>query len=289
MAGQLTPDAASRAVTSATTRGSSTDAIMLSTIAMICFFLLYLPIVTLVVYAFNAKTGKRVWQFDTIASQGWEGEFRETTHYGMPLNRDIAKEKAKLATYPDAAKYGGGSAWSTPAIDTKHGLLYFGTGNPSPQMDGDTRPGDNLYSLSLVCLDVMTGKIRWHYQQVPHDQWGYDVGSPAVLFDYIHKGKKVPAVGQAGKIGWYFVHHRLTGELLLKSDEFVEHKNMFAKPVPEGVTIYPGALGGKTGYTDDAAYGIGLLETGMAFLQKPLTPDSLLRKVREVLDVGKVT
>lgn len=195
--------------------------------------------------AFNAKTGKRVWQFDTIAPQGWEGEFRETTPDGVPLNRDIEKEKANLARYPDAAKYGGGSAWSTPAIDTKHGLLYFGTGNPSPQMDGDTRPGDNLYSLSLVCLDVMTGKIRWHYQQVPHDQWGYDVGSPAVLFDYVHKGKKVPAVGQAGKIGWYFVHNRLTGELLLKSDEFVEHKNMFAKPVPEGVTIYPGALGGS--------------------------------------------
>ena len=195
--------------------------------------------------AFDAKTGKRVWQFDTIAAQGWEGEFRETTPDGVPLNRDTARERANLAKYPDAAKYGGGSAWSTPAIDTKNGLLYFGTGNPSPQMDGDTRPGDNLYSLSLVCLDVMTGKIRWHYQQVPHDQWGYDVGSPAVLFDYVHKGKKVPAVGQAAKIGWYFVHNRLTGDLLLKSDEFVEHKNMFARPVPEGVTIYPGALGGS--------------------------------------------
>lgn len=195
--------------------------------------------------AFDAKSGKRIWQFDTIAPQGWEGEFRQTTAYGAPLNRDIETEKANLSKFPDAAKYGGGSAWSTPAIDTKNGLLYFGTGNPSPQMDGSTRPGDNLYSVSLVCLDVMTGKIRWHYQQVPHDQWGYDVGSPAVLFDYVHQGKKVPAVGQAGKIGWYFVHHRLTGELLLKSDEFIEHKNMFARPTPEGVTIFPGALGGS--------------------------------------------
>lgn len=195
--------------------------------------------------AFDAKTGKRVWQFDTIAPHGWEGEFRQATPDGVPLHRDIAKEKADLATYPDAAKYGGGSAWSTPAIDTERGLLYFGTGNPSPQMDGDTRPGDNLYSVSLVCLDVHTGQIRWHYQQVPHDLWGYDVGSPAVLFDYVHQGKTVPAVGQAGKVGWYYVHDRVTGELLLKSDEFIEHHNMFARPVPEGVTILPGALGGS--------------------------------------------
>ena len=195
--------------------------------------------------AFDAKTGQRIWQFDTIASANWEGEFRQLTSYGLRLDRDIAKEKADLSRYPEAAKYGGGSAWSTPAIDTRHGLLYFGTGNPSPQMDGDTRPGDNLYSVSLVCLEVKTGKIRWYYQQVPHDLWGYDVGSPAVLFDYLHKGRKVPAVGQAGKIGWYFVHHRLTGELLLKSDEFVEHKNMFATPTPEGVVILPGALGGS--------------------------------------------
>ncbi len=195
--------------------------------------------------AFDAKTGKRVWQFDTIAPQGWEGKFRRATPDGVPLHRDIAQEKADLPKYPDAAKYGGGSAWSTPAIDTEHGLLYFGTGNPSPQMDGSTRPGDNLYSVSLVCLDIHTGKIRWHYQQVPHDLWGYDVGSPAVLFDYVHQGKKVPAVGQAGKVGWYYVHDRLTGKLLLKSDEFVEHRNMFARPVPEGVTITPGALGGS--------------------------------------------
>jgi glucose dehydrogenase len=111
-------------------------------------------------------------------------------------------------------------------------------------MDGTSRPGDNLYTVSLVCLDVATGKIRWHYQQVPHDQWGYDVASPAVLFDYPHQGKLVPAVGQAAKIGWYYIHNRLTGELLKKSDEFVEHHNTFTKPTPEGQVILPGVLGG---------------------------------------------
>jgi glucose dehydrogenase len=194
--------------------------------------------------AFDVQTGQRVWQFDTIAPVNWEGEFRQTTPDGIALNRDIAKEKADLKKYPDAAQYGGGSAWSTPAIDTHHGLLYFGTGNPSPQMDGTSRPGDNLYTVSLVCLDVNTGKIRWHYQQVPHDQWGYDVASPAVLFDYPHQGKMIPAVGQAAKIGWYYIHNRLTGELLRKSDEFVVHQNMFARPTAEGQVILPGVLGG---------------------------------------------
>lgn len=194
--------------------------------------------------AFDVHTGKRVWQFDTIAPSNWEGEFRRSTPDGVPLHRDIEKERADLPKYPEAARYGGGSAWSTPAIDAANSLLYFGTGNPSPQMDGTSRPGDNLYTVSLVCLDVETGTIRWHYQQVPHDQWGYDVASPAVLFDYPHKGKRVPAVGQAAKIGWYYIHNRLTGELLKKSDEFVAHQNTFTNPTPEGQVILPGVLGG---------------------------------------------
>ncbi|KAB2970611.1 PQQ-binding-like beta-propeller repeat protein [Zoogloea sp.] len=194
--------------------------------------------------AFDVNTGKRVWQFDTIAPSHWEGEFRRTTPDGVPLHRDIEKERADLPKYPDAARYGGGSAWSTPAIDAENGLLYFGTGNPSPQMDGSSRPGDNLYTVSLVCLEVETGRIRWHYQQVPHDQWGYDVASPAVLFDYPLNGERVPAVGQAAKIGWYYIHNRLTGELLRKSDEFVVHQNTFTNPTPEGQVILPGVLGG---------------------------------------------
>ncbi|WP_319004520.1 pyrroloquinoline quinone-dependent dehydrogenase [Methylobacillus caricis] len=194
--------------------------------------------------AYDINNGNRIWQFDTIAPTHWEGEFRESTPDGVPLHRDIAKEKADLAKYPDAAKFGGGSAWTTPAIDTTRGLLFFGTGNPSPQMDGTSRPGDNLYTVSLVCLDLATGKIRWHYQQVPHDQWGYDVSSPAVLFDYPQNGKVIPAVGQAAKTGWYYIHDRLTGKLLLKSDEFVEHHNIFATPTLDGQVIWPGVLGG---------------------------------------------
>ena len=195
--------------------------------------------------AYDIKSGKRIWQFDTIPAQGWEGAFVETTSDGISLNRDVAAEKENIKNNKEAWRYGGGSAWTTPAIDTKTNTLYFGTGNPSPQMNDISRPGDNLYTVSLVALDTETGKIKWHYQQVPHDLWGYDLASPPVLFDYKTNGKTIAAVGQASKTGWYYVNDRVTGKLLMKSDAFVPQKNLFAKPTKEGTVLYPGILGGS--------------------------------------------
>ena len=196
--------------------------------------------------AFDANDGYRVWQFDTIPKEGWEGDFTVTTADGIKLDRDIAAEKAAVANYPDSASLGGGSAWSTPAIDTENDTLYFGTGNPSPQMNDVSRPGDNLYTVSLVALDSNTGELKWFYQQVPHDLWGYDLASPPVLFDYTTEdGQTIAAVGQASKTGWFYIHDRLTGKLLKKSDAFVPQKNMFAKATFEGEVLYPGILGGS--------------------------------------------
>ena len=194
--------------------------------------------------AFDVDSGRRVWQFDTIAAQGWEGQFRETTPDGVPLNRDTATERARAPQYAEAWRNGGGSAWTTPAIDPELGLLYFGTGNPSPQMDDISRPGDNLYSVSLVALEADTGKLRWHYQQVPHDVWGYDLASPPVLFDYKREGKSIPAVGQASKTGWFYVHDRRSGELLRKSEAFVPQSNLFVPATREGTRVHPGVAGG---------------------------------------------
>lgn len=194
--------------------------------------------------AFDVETGRRVWEFDTIASSGWEGDFRPETPDGVPLNRDIAHEKAEAAKYPDAWRHGGGSAWTTPAFDPKLGLLFVGIGNPSPQMDDSSRPGDNLYTVSLAALDAATGKLRWYYQQVPHDVWGYDVASPPVLFDLPGDKGTIPAIGQASKVGWFYVHDRRNGELLYKSAPFVPQENLFARPTPEGVRVAPGAIGG---------------------------------------------
>ena len=194
--------------------------------------------------AFDVDNGKRIWQFDTIPAQGWEGIFAQTTDDGISLHRDVAAEKATLAENKEAWRYGGGSAWSTPAIDTKTNTLYFGTGNPSPQMNDISRPGDNLYTVSLVALDTETGKLKWYYQQVPHDLWGYDLASPPVLFDYKKDGNLIPAVGQASKTGWFYVHNRNTGELIIKTDAFVPQKNLFVKPTKAGTVLYPGILGG---------------------------------------------
>jgi len=196
--------------------------------------------------AYDAKTGKEIWRWYTTKKDGWEGEWRTQTPDGETLYRDIEAEKARLAAYPTAWEVGGGSLWSTPALDKELGLLYLGTGNPAPQMDDISRPGDNLYTVSLVALDARTGKLRWHYQQVPHDMWGYDVGSPPVLFELERDGQIVKAVGEASKTGWFYVHDRVTGELLFKSEPYVPHRNTFRPPTEEGVTIAPGAAGGTS-------------------------------------------
>ena len=166
--------------------------------------------------AFDVKNGKRVWQFDTT-QPGWEGQYAPTTPDGVPLNRDIAVEQAAAPNFPDAWRYGGGSSWPTPAYDPALGMIYIGVGNPSPQAAGETRPGDNLYTVSLLALDVHTGKRIWHYQLVPHDVWGYDVASPPVLFDAIVDRKSIPAVGHASKLGWYYTLDRRDGPLLFKT------------------------------------------------------------------------
>lgn len=198
--------------------------------------------------AFDVATGKRLWQFDTVRKPeegGWEGDYRNSTPDGVALHRDIEGERAAAPRFPDAWRYGGGSFWNAPAYDAQRGLVYFGVGNPSPQMADQTRPGDNLYTMSLVAVDVRTGKLAWYYQQLPHEIWGYDVASPPVLFDHRQAdGRIVAAVGQASKLGWFYAHDRATGALLYKSEAFIPQENMFALPTREGTRITPGAAGG---------------------------------------------
>jgi glucose dehydrogenase len=196
--------------------------------------------------AYEAETGKLIWRWYSTAEGQWEGQFVAKTRLGDPLGRDIASEQAKLDQYPDAWRRGGGSLWTHPALDPELGLLYVGTGNPAPQMDDFTRPGDNLYTVSIVALDVRTGKMKWYDQHVPHDVWGYDVGTPAVLFDLPSGERKVPALAQASKSGWLYIYERATGELIRRSEPFVPQHNLFSRPSREGVEIWPGAAGGAS-------------------------------------------
>ena len=193
--------------------------------------------------AYDLDTGEEIWRWYSVPENGWQGDWKHDTDYGVSLNRKIAEEKASSDRYADTWRYGGGSIYTTPAIDPELGLIYIGTGNPSPQMDDSTRPGDNLYTVSLVALDIETGQLRWHYQQVPHDRWGYDVASPPILFDYDRAGETIKAVGQASKLGWFFIHDRQNGKLLEKTEPFIKQENLFARPTSEGVRIVPGTLG----------------------------------------------
>ncbi|MBO0885671.1 MAG: PQQ-binding-like beta-propeller repeat protein, partial [Mycobacterium sp.] len=114
----------------------------------------------------------------------------------------------------DIWKTGGGSVWQAPAIDPALGLLYVTVGNPSPDLDGSQRAGDNLYTDSIVALDLKSGKRVWHFQEVHHDIWDYDTVGPNVLFDVDVNGKPVHGIGQAGKTGWVYLLDRATGRPL---------------------------------------------------------------------------
>jgi alcohol dehydrogenase (cytochrome c) len=205
--------------------------------------------------AYDAKTGAERWRWYVTPSEGWEGGFVAQTVDGVPLQRDIAAEKAAAPANREAWRVGGGSLWMTPAYDPDLGLIFLGTGNPAPQNFGLSRPGDNLYTMCLVALDVRTGQLRWYSQQVPHDEWGYDVAAPPFLLDGPNGAK---AVASASKTGWIYVHDRATGKLLTRSAPLIEQKNLFAPPTPQGTVVAPGPLGAvswpPTAYDGRLAY-----------------------------------
>jgi alcohol dehydrogenase (cytochrome c) len=212
--------------------------------------------------AYDAKTGAERWRWFVTKADGWEGGFVATTADGEPLHRDIAAERAAAPQNREAWRVGGGSLWMTPAFDPDLGLIFLGTGNPAPQNFGLTRPGDNLYTMSLVALDVKSGALRWHFQQVPHDEWGYDVASPPFLLDYPTPQGPVKAVAQGSKTGWLYVHDRATGKLLARSEPLIRHKNLYAPPTPEGTIVSPGPLGAISWHP--VAYDAA---TGLAYAQ----------------------
>jgi len=156
------------------------------------------------IQAYDAETGELVWRFHTVPGPG------ELGHDTWPAG--------------DAWTHGGAPVWQTPAVDPELGLIYFSTGNASPDLDGAGRAGDNLFAASIVALEARTGEYRWHFQQVHHDIWDYDAPSPVVLFDAEFDGETRKALAQTSKTGWTYVLDRETGEPLLPIDE---------KPVPQ--------------------------------------------------------
>ena len=135
--------------------------------------------------AYDSSTGKQRWRFFTTQPGTWGGS---------------------------GWKHGGGTVWTTPEVDPNLHLVYAHTGNPAPDVNGGKRPGKNLYTSSIVALDENTGAMKWYFQEVHHDVWDYDAAQPGQLYTVVKHGKSIPAIGHAGKNGFYFILDRRTGK-----------------------------------------------------------------------------
>ncbi len=201
--------------------------------------------------AFDQKTGEQLWRWyaipapdgsDPVAPDGWWGDFVEETAYGQKTTwRDLDQEKADKEKYKESWRIGGGPLWMPVSYDPDLDLIYVGTGNANPDMDGRGRPGDNLYTSSIVAIDARTGKTRWYFQIEPHGLWDRDQVTPPVVT--ILEGRKV--IVHAGKTGIMFVLDAETGEYIRKSEIFVPQQNMWTAPTETPVTVTPAASGGN--------------------------------------------
>jgi len=177
------------------------------------------------VKAYDASDGSLVWTFYTVPAPG---EFGHDT----------------WSQENDVWKFGGGTVWQTPAVDPELGMIYFSTGNPAPDFNGSVRPGDNLFTASVVALDVMTGEYRWHFQQVHHDLWDYDAATPVVLFDLEMDGQIRKGIVSTNKNAWAYLLDRTTGEPLLdivETEVPQETRQLSAptQPIPVGDAMAP--------------------------------------------------
>jgi alcohol dehydrogenase (cytochrome c) len=195
--------------------------------------------------AFDANSGELLWTFDTIPEQGQEGVWATKDATGRDMHRDIDAEKQALAKDSSFYQKLGGGVWMNPAVDLKTRTLFFVVGNPSPDLYGAVRPGDNLYTDSMVAIGLDDGKYKWHFQYIAHDVWDLDAVSPPILVDAKDaSGKLIPAVIHGGKTGHIYVHDRKDGKLIRFSDAMIPQENMWTLPTADGARMLPGANGG---------------------------------------------
>ena len=156
-----------------------------------------------------------------------------------------------LETWPslDAARHGGGQVWMPGSYDPETGLYITGTGNPTPGYTGIARKGDNLFTCSLVAIDVKTGKMAWYYQTSPHDTHDWDSAQTPVLFDGTIDGKPRKLVSTAARNGYFFTLDRVTGEHIVtskfgKTTNWAKglRKNGAPEPNPAKEATIPGSL-----------------------------------------------
>jgi len=143
--------------------------------------------------AYDVSTGQQQWRFDTIPGPG-----------------EVGHETWENESW----RAGGGATWVTGAYDPATDLLYWGVGNPSPSFSGDTRPGDNLFTDSVIALHASTGKLAWYFQFTPHDEHDWDSGQTPILADLLINGEVRKVICWANRNGFYYVLDRVTGAFL---------------------------------------------------------------------------
>ena len=196
------------------------------------------------VKAYDADSGKLLWTFHTTPEKS-VGVWAKNDATGRDMHRDIAAEKAALKKLGDPYKTVGGGVWQNPAVDLETNRIYFVAGNPSPDLDGSIRPGDNLYTNSLVSVNLDTGKYVCHFQYIAHDVWDLDAVSPPILTNVKDKnGKTVKGVLHGGKTGHVYVHKADDCSLIRFSEAMVPQENMWVLPTKDGKRMLPGANGG---------------------------------------------
>jgi alcohol dehydrogenase (cytochrome c) len=200
--------------------------------------------------AHDPETGKELWRFNTIPQPGEPGN--ET--WGG-----------------DSWKHGGAPLWVTGAYDPELNLTYWGTGNPNPGWNTEPRPGDNLYSNSVIAVDVATGKLKWHFQFTPGDPFDHDAVQVPVLVDAEWEGKPRKLMLWANRNGFFYVLDRATGEFLMAKAFVKQNWNIGfdekGRPMrapgsqssPEGTRIEPGTQGGTNWYSPSYSPRTGLI------------------------------
>ena len=218
--------------------------------------------------AFDQNTGKEVWRFWTVPAPGEPGS---ETWQGSDINHP------------------GSVTWFTGSYDPDLNTVYWQTGNPGNDLNGDQRGGDNLYSCSVLALDAKTGKLKWHYQFTPHDVWDWDATEPLALIDSTWEGQPRKLLVQANRNGFFYVLDRTNGKLLL-GKPFVK-KMSWAKeidadgrpvkipsmePTTSGKIVCPGLEGATNWFSTSYNPGTGLyyvqtLEKCEVFTKVPMT------------------
>ena len=197
--------------------------------------------------AYDPETGKQLWKFNTVPQPG------------EPGNETWSGESWKR---------GSGSIWTTGSFDPALNLIYWGVGNPGPDWDGSAREGDNLYTSSVVALDADTGRLKWHYQFTPHDEFDFDATQVPVLADINWQGRSRRVLLFANRNGFFYVLDRVTGEFL-RATPFTKVTwatgfDAQGRPTgrvdvtPDGVVLYPNNQGATNWYNPSYSPATGL-------------------------------